>query len=82
MNPDELIEALQEPTWVCGELSYQIRCRLQQLGEHIQIASPAQSVRRPAFLAELAWQRWQAGQVDDPATLAPRYLHSGDPIPG
>jgi hypothetical protein len=33
-------------------------------------------------LAELAWQRWQSGQVDAPASLAPIYLHIGEVIPG
>jgi hypothetical protein len=31
-------------------------------------------------LAELAWKRWQTGDVDDEATLAPIYLHIGEPI--
>jgi len=82
MVVDDLVEAIQEPTRICGELSDQVRSRLQQLGEKIIIASPAESMRRPAFLAEIAWQRWQTGQVDDPASLAPQYLHTGDPIPG
>ncbi len=82
MSLEEFAEALQEPTWICGELSDQVRARLGQLGENVQIASPAQSVRRSAFLAELAWHRWQAGQIDDPAILAPKYLHTGSPIPG
>jgi hypothetical protein len=43
--------------------------------------SPAQSVRRPAVLAELAWARWQAGDLDDSATLAPIYLHVAEPVP-
>jgi hypothetical protein len=47
----------------------------------VSLASPAQSLLRAAFLAELAWKRWQAGQIDDPVTLAPIYLHIGEPIP-
>ena len=82
MDLEEFVETLQEPTWVCGELSDRVRARLAQHGKNVQIATPAGSVRRSAILAELAWHRWQAGQVDDPATLAPKYLHTGDPIPG
>jgi hypothetical protein len=33
-------------------------------------------------LAELAFQRWQAGQTDHAASLAPIYLHIGEVIPG
>ena len=82
MSLEEFAEAIQEPTWVCGELSDQVRSRLGQLGSNVEIASPAQSVRRSAFLADIAWHRWQAGQVDDPAALAPKYLHTDSPIPG
>jgi tRNA threonylcarbamoyladenosine biosynthesis protein TsaB len=43
--------------------------------KNVALASPAQCVRRPAVLAEIAWARWQAGQVDSAASLAPVYLH-------
>jgi len=39
------------------------------------IATPAQSLRRAGYLAEIAARRFDAGQVDDPATLAPTYSH-------
>jgi tRNA threonylcarbamoyladenosine biosynthesis protein TsaB len=82
---DEFIAAIEEPTWVCGELNAEMRKRLS--GEDSEnanmiLASPAESLRRPSYLAALAWERWEAGDIDNPATLAPFYLHSGDPIPG
>lgn len=77
---DMLIEEIQSPSIVCGEFSAQERQRLGQV-ETIKLASPAQSVRRPSVLAELAWARWQNGDVDDEATLAPIYLHTAEPIP-
>jgi tRNA A37 threonylcarbamoyladenosine modification protein TsaB len=49
---------------------------------NIKLASPAQSLRRPSYLAELGWRRWQAGEVDNPATLSPFYLHTSGLIPG
>ena len=67
---------------VCGELSEEERQILGRKRKLVILPSPAQSLRRAGFLAELAWRRWQAGQVDDPVTLAPIYLHIGDPIPG
>jgi tRNA threonylcarbamoyladenosine biosynthesis protein TsaB len=45
-------------------------------GKDIHLVAPALSVRRPAVLAELAWARWQAGETDDEASLAPIYLHT------
>ncbi|HSB00737.1 MAG TPA: tRNA (adenosine(37)-N6)-threonylcarbamoyltransferase complex dimerization subunit type 1 TsaB [Anaerolineales bacterium] len=75
-----LAEEVQSPVIVCGEFSSAERQSLSEKPE-IQLASPAQSVRRPAILAELAWKRWQKDDVDDDATLAPIYLHVAEPIP-
>jgi len=72
---DKLAEAIHHPTLVVGELSAEERQRLSRKRKNILLASPAQSVRRPALLAELAWNRWQAGQTDEAASLAPIYLH-------
>ena len=78
---DELADKIKKPTIVCGELSAEERQRLARKRVNVQLASPAQCVRRPAVLAELAWERWQAGTQDDAATLAPIYLHVANPIP-
>jgi len=75
-----LAEEVQSPVLVCGEFTSAERHKLAEKPE-IRLASPAQCMRRPAVLAELAWQRWQAGAVDDEATLAPIYLHVAEPIP-
>ncbi len=81
-NAHDLFMAIQSPTVVCGELSDEERRLLGRKRKNIRLATPAQSLRRPGFLAELGWRRWQAGQVDDPATLAPFYLHFNDLVPG
>lgn len=77
---DVLIEEIQNPSILCGEFTAAER---QQLANHetIKLVSPAGSVRRPSILAELAWARWQNGEADDEATLAPIYLHTAVPIP-
>jgi len=75
-----LIKEVTSPALVCGELTAEER-RTLAANPEIHLVSPAQSVRRPAVLAELAWARWQAGSVDDQATLAPIYLHVAEPIP-
>jgi tRNA threonylcarbamoyladenosine biosynthesis protein TsaB len=77
----DLAQAIQRPTRVCGELMDEERRLLARKRKNVLLSSPAQSVRRPAFLAEIGWQRWQAGQVDDPAFLAPIYLHTSASIP-
>jgi tRNA threonylcarbamoyladenosine biosynthesis protein TsaB len=77
----ELAQKVQEPTMVCGELSREDREYLAGGQPNIRLSPPAESLRRPSYLAELAWKRWKAGQVDNPVTLAPIYLHYNDPIP-
>ena len=82
LTADALSERIQSPTLVCGELTGDEQQLLRRKRKNIVLASPAQSLRRPAFLAELGWKRWQSGEVDNPATLSPFYLHTGEPIPG
>lgn len=78
---DDLAESIQKPTIVCGELTADERQRLARKRVNVVLPSPAACVRRPAILAELAWERWQAGAQEDSASLAPIYLHAADPIP-
>jgi tRNA threonylcarbamoyladenosine biosynthesis protein TsaB len=72
-----------QETWrVCGELSADERHELKKrLGARIELATPAASLRRAGYLAELGWARLRAGYVDDPITLAPIYIQtpSGSP---
>ena len=80
-NVDELAEMIGRPTIVAGELNADERQRLARKKVNVRLATPSACVRRPAILAELVWARWQAGQLDDPASLAPIYLHVGAGIP-
>lgn len=72
---------INEPTMICGELDEEERRLLARKWVNVVLCSPAQSVRRPSFLAELAWDRLQADRWDDPATLAPIYLRTHNNIP-
>lgn len=81
MDALELSHQIHGPTVVCGELSEEQQHALARKYKNVILTSPAHSVRRPSLLAELAWKRWQAGDVDDPASLSPTYLHIGEPIP-
>jgi tRNA threonylcarbamoyladenosine biosynthesis protein TsaB len=85
--PIEIMDALNlsrhihEPTLVCGELTEEQQHSLARKYKNVILASPAHSIRRPSLLAELAWNRWKSGDIDDPATLSPTYLNIGEPIP-
>lgn len=71
---EALMDEAKSPAIVCGEFPAE---DIQKMKDgNIRLVSPALSVRRPAVLAELAWARWQAGDVDDEASLAPIYLRT------
>lgn len=77
---EELLDVLDGPVIVAGELTSEERRKFSKK-KKIHLASPAHSMRHPSVLAELAWNRWQEGVVDDAAALAPIYLHvAGTPI--
>jgi len=75
-----LMDEVKSSVIICGEFTSEERQKFASKAD-VHLASPAQSVRRPAILAELAWARALAGNVDDAATLAPIYLHVAEPIP-
>ncbi len=75
LTAEELSHRIRQKTLICGELAADERARLARKFKNVSLASPAQCVRRPGVLAELAWQKWQDGKVDSPAALAPIYLH-------
>ena len=81
LTPLELNQRIHGPTQVCGELNEDDQRLLRRKRINVILASPAQSIRRPAYLAELGWRRLMAGQIENPATLTPIYLHHGVPIP-
>lgn len=81
-TPETLSKSIRKPTLVCGELDENLRKVLGRKHKNVIMAAPSDNLRRPALLAELAWARWQAGETDDPETLAPVYLQTNQNIPG
>jgi tRNA threonylcarbamoyladenosine biosynthesis protein TsaB len=69
-----LVEETSSPTLFCGEIDSTGADVLAALGELAVLVSPAARLRRAGFLAEVAWQRLNRGESDDPATLVPIYL--------
>lgn len=82
LTAKELAAGIHTRTYICGELTPEERRIIARKHKNALIASPAQCTRRPSFLAEAGWRRWQEGKVDNPATLSPVYLHYGESIPG
>jgi tRNA threonylcarbamoyladenosine biosynthesis protein TsaB len=80
VTAEELVLQLNKPTLVAGEMSASERQVLARRRKNAILASPAQCLRRPSFLAEIAWERWREGKVDEVISLAPIYLHVAEPI--
>lgn len=74
---DGLVQLVTGRVLVCGELSKEEMAYLSQHTKaDVAFATPSQTMRRPACLAELAWLRFKRGERDDLATLSPIYLKS------
>lgn len=74
---EALCDQVEGPALFSGEIEAQdTELIRQKLGLVVMIASPASSLRRAAWLAELGWRRLARGDSDDAATLSPIYLHN------
>ena len=73
--PAEVVRRARGRTLFCGEADEELgKAATDALGDNAVFASPAASVRRAAFLAELGYRRLAAGEGDDAASLRVIYL--------
>lgn len=77
---ESLVDFIQEPTNVAGEINADARAMFRRQNKNMKLASPAMCLRRPGYLAELAWKQLEKGNVPSAADLAPIYLHTKDPM--
>ena len=68
----ELAALLPGGSLVTGEFEEEAVAEMAALGH--RVVTGAATIRRAAILAELGWQRLQAGATDDPKSLVPLYL--------
>ncbi|MCL6432288.1 MAG: tRNA (adenosine(37)-N6)-threonylcarbamoyltransferase complex dimerization subunit type 1 TsaB [Anaerolineae bacterium] len=74
---EQVAAGIRERTLFAGEIDEVLgRLIRSVLGSNAVLASPAAQLRRAGFLAELGWARLQRDERDDPAALAPIYLHT------
>ncbi|OJX46228.1 MAG: tRNA (adenosine(37)-N6)-threonylcarbamoyltransferase complex dimerization subunit type 1 TsaB [Chloroflexi bacterium 44-23] len=81
MTIDELVGSIEEPTYICGELSAEDRQILNRKRRNIVLSPPVQSMRRASFLAAMGWKQFKASNFVENKTLAPIYLHIANQIP-
>lgn len=70
-----LFATITEETLVAGEVDDQGYAALAASQAPARILPAAVSLRRAGYLAEIAWTRLAAGNIDDPRTVTPVYLH-------
>jgi len=70
---DELLARLEGPLTFAGEVSPDAMQKIRTSGKLFQVATAVNSVRRAGHLAEIGWQRFRSGQIDDAAMLVPAY---------
>lgn len=76
---DELATLVDSPTLLCGEILSEDSNYLLRNNKNFIITAPVQSLRRPSYLAYLAWKRLKSGKFDDIRLLAPTYIHGNNP---
>jgi tRNA threonylcarbamoyladenosine biosynthesis protein TsaB len=81
-----MFSAPHTPTQLAGEADHSVHQAIHALNtahdRQLQLATPAWSLRRAAFLAERAWARFRNGELGDPLRAVPFYLHQpGAPHP-
>jgi tRNA threonylcarbamoyladenosine biosynthesis protein TsaB len=80
---EELNDALARSSGrviVAGDLTSEQAATLDENDLAI-VPSASSRLRRPSVLAEIAWERYRLGEIDDPIALAPVYLHAS-PVAG
>lgn len=82
LDARDLVKTIELPTLICGELSAEARAIIGRRWKNACLLPPERCLRRAGFLAALGWARLQAGDTDDPASLAPTYLSTTSAIPG
>lgn len=75
----DLCAEIDDQAFFCGDLDTEAEAQIQRgLQGRASFPDETARVRRPGSLALLGWQRFQAGETDNLATLEPLYL--GEPV--
>lgn len=69
-----MLRRVEAPVTFAGELSERALRMIRAAGKGYRVVPPVARVRRPGYLAEIAWRRLRRGETDNPAVLTPIYL--------
>lgn len=70
----DVLEQQEGKTLFAGEIFEKTAVKIQAQNSDFRVAKGGTAVRRAGNLAELGWQKLQAGEMADPATITPLYL--------
>ncbi len=72
MDWQNVSDAVFETTWVCGDLPTDL-IKVLESNPNARIAPAPLNMRRAGYLGEIAYRRWEKGDVDDVMTLTAIY---------
>jgi len=72
----DLAASIDAPIWVCGDVPAGL---MALLGQNAIVAPAPLNLRRAGYLAEIGYERWASGKVDDVLTLTPIYPPENKP---
>jgi len=70
----QILEGITERTLLCGDVDEAALARDHGDARLVRVASPASSLRRAGFLAEIGWRRLKQGNVQNAAEVDALYL--------
>jgi tRNA threonylcarbamoyladenosine biosynthesis protein TsaB len=73
---EDLTKRIIAPTIIRGEIDAHERRMFKRRWRNALVAEPAENLRRPSLLAQMALRRLEEGSGDSAATLAPIYIHT------
>lgn len=76
-NTDEYLPSVEPGFLYCGEAIHELASELKQrIGAELIMVDMPPPTRRAGVMAALAYQKWQAGETEDPLAAEPLYLRS------
>lgn len=69
-----LLAEIEQPTWLNGDIPATIEADLAQTKRPVTVFPPVLRLRRAGFLAQLAVQKYQSGDIQNAALVTPFYL--------
>ena len=69
-----LLQEIDGTATIAGEISPTAKRLIRNAKKQLKIVSPASTIRRAGYLAEIGWKRLRRGWTDDPGKLKPVYF--------